>query len=77
VDLKTIEQNWTAASGKAVVNGKFDYFSAVCWFFGKNVYDKVRKLVRKWSSDQLGQLQPFVPVFPQECMGQLALFGPT
>ena len=43
MDLKTIEQNWTAASGKAVVNGKFDYFSAVCWFFGKNVYDKVRK----------------------------------
>ena len=41
MDLKTIEQNWTAASGKAVVNGKFDYFSAVCWFFGKNVYDKL------------------------------------
>jgi hypothetical protein len=25
----------------------------------------------------LGQLQPFMAVFPQECMGQLAFFGPT
>jgi hypothetical protein len=26
---------------------------------------------------QLGQLQPFVPVSPQECLGKLASFGPT
>jgi hypothetical protein len=26
---------------------------------------------------KLGQLQPFLAVFPQECMGQLASFGPT
>ena len=25
----------------------------------------------------LGQLQPFVAVFPRECMGQLPSFGPT
>ena len=25
----------------------------------------------------LGQLQPFIAVFPQECVGQLASFGPT
>ena len=25
----------------------------------------------------LGQLQPFITVFSQECMGQLASFGPT
>jgi hypothetical protein len=24
-----------------------------------------------------GQLQPFITVFPPECMGQLASFGPT
>ena len=30
------------------------------------------KLVQK-----LGQLQPFLTVFPQECLGQLASFGPT
>ena len=28
-------------------------------------------------AQKLGQLQPFLAVFPQECMGQLASFGPT
>jgi hypothetical protein len=28
-------------------------------------------------AQKLGQLQPFLAVFPQECMGQLAYFGPT
>ena len=28
-------------------------------------------------AQQLGQLQPFIAAFPQECMGQLACFGPT
>jgi hypothetical protein len=26
---------------------------------------------------RLGQLQPFIAVFPEECMGQPASFGPT
>ena len=34
--------------------------------------EKDTKLAQK-----LGQLQPFVPVFPQECMGQLVYAGPT
>ena len=33
---------------------------------------QVRKLAHK-----LGQLQAFISVFPQECMGQLVSFGPT
>jgi hypothetical protein len=28
-------------------------------------------------AQKLGQLQPFIAVFLQECMGQLAYFGPT
>jgi hypothetical protein len=28
-------------------------------------------------AQKLGQLQPFVAAFPQECMGQLASFGST
>ena len=28
-------------------------------------------------AQKLGQLQPFIAVLPQECMGQLASFGPT
>eukprot|EP00037_Helgoeca_nana_P006386 m.58951 g.58951 ORF g.58951 m.58951 type:complete len:520 (+) comp17275_c0_seq1:52-1611(+) len=39
-DLATIEQNWEAASSTTVSDGsRFNYFSAVCWFFGKNVHD--------------------------------------
>jgi hypothetical protein len=34
--------------------------------------EKAAKLAQK-----LGQLQPFVAVFLQECTGQLASFGPT
>ena len=34
--------------------------------------EKDTKLAQK-----LGQLEPFIAVFPQECMGQLAYFGPT
>jgi hypothetical protein len=29
------------------------------------------------SAQKLAQLQPFTAVFPQECMGQLASFGPA
>ena len=32
--------------------------------------EKDTKLAQK-----LGQLEPFIAVFPQECMGQLAYFG--
>lgn len=40
MDLHTIEQNWTQAAHNTVTDGsKFNYFSAVCWFFGKNLYD--------------------------------------
>ena len=34
--------------------------------------EKDAKLAQK-----LGQLQPFIAVFPQECVGQLASFGPS
>jgi hypothetical protein len=36
------------------------------------VSEKDAKLAQK-----LGQLRPFVDVFPQECMGQLVYSGPT
>ena len=38
-------------------------------------FQKVRKTPKL--AQKLGQLQPFSAVFPQECMGQLASFGPT
>jgi sialate O-acetylesterase len=40
MNLQTIEQKWIGASAKTVTDGSpFNYFSAVCWFFGKGVYD--------------------------------------
>merc|ERR1712166_90588 len=42
-DLNTIEQNWTRAGSHSVIHSvdrwtPFNYFSAVCWFFGRNLY---------------------------------------
>jgi hypothetical protein len=57
-----------------------DIRTALGWIFKKTTlrYEDARK-VRKISSwpRSWGQLQPFIAVFPQECMGQLACFGPT
>ena len=46
--------------------------------------DQARQQVLQHASEkdaklaqQLGQLQPFLAVLPQECVGQLASFGPT
>ena len=39
---------------------------------GGRAGEKAAELAQK-----LGQLQPFIDVFPQECTGQLAFFGPT
>lgn len=40
-DLKGIEQNWSVASEHSVGYGPWSYFSATCWYFGRNVYQKV------------------------------------
>jgi hypothetical protein len=41
------------------------------WAHTRGASEKDAKLAQK-----LGQLQPFMVVFPQECMGQFASFGP-
>jgi sialate O-acetylesterase len=41
-DLQTIEQNWTVASHTTIAGGgRFGYFSAVCWIFGRTIHDKL------------------------------------
>ena len=46
MDLQTISQNWSVASNTSVTDhSKFGRFSAVCWFFGKNVHDKLNGTV--------------------------------
>lgn len=39
-DLQTIEQNWTVANNVSIAGGgRFGFFSAVCWFFGRQISD--------------------------------------
>lgn len=39
-DLKTVQQPWVvASSGSVAGGGEFGVFSAVCWLFGKAVFD--------------------------------------
>lgn len=37
--LATIDLTWSVASPATVGNNVWSYFSAVCWFFGKDLYD--------------------------------------
>lgn len=46
MDLHTISQDWSIASSASITDGsEFGRFSAVCWFFGKNVHDKLNGTV--------------------------------
>eukprot|EP00746_Dinoflagellata_sp_MGD_P167752 gnl/MRDRNA2_/MRDRNA2_98627_c0_seq1.p1 gnl/MRDRNA2_/MRDRNA2_98627_c0~~gnl/MRDRNA2_/MRDRNA2_98627_c0_seq1.p1 ORF type:complete len:540 (+),score=86.72 gnl/MRDRNA2_/MRDRNA2_98627_c0_seq1:89-1708(+) len=65
MDLKTIEQKWARASAKSVSDGSpFNYFSAVCWFFGKGVYEGLGKKVpiglvsNNWGGTRVEQWMP-------------------
>jgi sialate O-acetylesterase len=40
-ELKTIEQNWSVAYNTTIGGGNWTYFSAVCWLFGRDVYDSM------------------------------------
>ena len=37
-DLKTIEQNWTAATPASIGGAEFGFFSAICYFFARDVH---------------------------------------
>ena len=52
-DLLGIEENWSVPSEQTLGNGNmWTYFSATCWFFGRNLYQKVNVpiglLVTSW-----------------------------
>jgi sialate O-acetylesterase len=72
MDLHTIEQNWTAAGPTTVTDGSaFNYFSAVCWFFGKNLFDglggnvPIGLISDNWGGTRVEQWTP--PQSTQHC----------
>jgi len=67
-NLASIEQNWNLASAQSVGAGDWSFFSAVCWFFGRDLYDQYKvpigllsdnwggTFIQAWSSpDALGK----------------------
>ena len=45
-DLQTVQEVWSVPSTKVLsLNGRFGQFSSVCWFFGKQIYEKLNKTV--------------------------------
>lgn len=72
MDLLTIEQNWTHAGAISVSDGSgFNYFSAVCWFFGKSVHDGLGGKVpiglvsNNWGGTRVEQWTP--PTSTSQC----------
>lgn len=50
-ELKEILQPWSVASSKSVNGGVWKYFSAVCWFYGKNIYDQYKRPIGLIATD--------------------------
>jgi len=64
-DLRTIEQKWGRASDLSVSHGSpFKHFSAVCWFFGRDVFKGLDSKVPvglisdNWGGTQVEQWMP-------------------
>eukprot|EP00731_Ephydatia_muelleri_P021229 Em0013g956a len=42
LELLQVEQQWSVASPASVGGPDWGYFSATCWFFGRNLYDQLQ-----------------------------------
>ena len=66
-NFASIEQPWQVASSKTIGNGDWTFFSATCWFFGRDFYNRVKApvglmsinwggtIVQSWSSPAVNQ----------------------
>lgn len=54
--LKTLEQPWSVANATSVGGKSWQHFSAVCWFFGKQLYDKYQVPIGLVSSNWGGTI---------------------
>jgi len=55
-DLATILQSWSVANPKTVGGPDWQYFSALCWLFGRELYDKFRVPIGLVSSNWGGTI---------------------
>jgi len=63
-ELQTVSQPWVVASPQSIGAGNWSEFSAVCWFFGRDLYDELKvplglfsdnwggTIVQAWSSPE-------------------------
>ena len=42
IELPSIMQEWSVASSTSVGGGNWTYFSGLCWFYGRNLYDNLQ-----------------------------------
>jgi len=68
--LNTVAQTWAEPSSMSVGGKNWTYFSAACWYFGKNLYDKLKipiglvstnwggTSIEKWSSSSVFERCP-------------------
>ena len=54
--LLGIEQPWSVASPAAIGNGNWSYFSAVCWFYGRDIFEKLNYPIGMIDTDWGGLL---------------------
>lgn len=41
-ELASIEQPWSVSSSASIGAAAWSYFSAACWFFGRDLYDRYK-----------------------------------
>ena len=73
--------NWHKAAQPLLSNPQ-KFLDSLFDFDKDNIPEKVINTIQVSKkgaelAQKLGQLQPLIAVFPRECMGQLAYFGPT
>jgi len=55
-ELAAVEQIWSVSSSASIGGPDWQYFSAVCWFFGKNLYEELNVPIGLVSSNWGGTI---------------------
>ncbi|KAK3746757.1 hypothetical protein QZH41_013585, partial [Actinostola sp. cb2023] len=87
-ELSVVQQPWSVASSASVNGGVWKYFSAVCWFYAKNLYDKYKHPlgmiatdwggtpVEAWSSPDALATCNITDLIPRKVLPEEEIFAP-